>query len=176
MIFAEFTHLCDRFRRVSTPDRLPDEWVSPYRLLWGAAYSVGIAENALENESGADFALPLDLSSSLKLAVEGNDADSISWLPRWRASYMLTNAVFRVAAATEKICYLADPDLQWDRGKLWDALRNPNSSLSTKVPIAPKLLGHMPSLKDRASYLDGQREVFHGPQTRGLQAAQGAAL
>ena len=47
---------------------------------------------------------------------------------------MFTNAIYRVAAASEKICYLADPGLRGDRRRLWDAAVSATSALSEKLP------------------------------------------
>lgn len=49
--------------------------------------------------------IPPGLALHLKTAVE--DERTVSWFPLWHASYMLTDAIYRVAAAAEKICFLA---------------------------------------------------------------------
>jgi len=54
---------------------------------------------------GPEMVVPSDLASHLKTAVE--DERIASWFPLWHASYMFTNAIYRVAAAAERICFLA---------------------------------------------------------------------
>src|SRR5262245_39097043 len=123
----DFDRLSERFGSARKVDRLPEEWVSPYRLLWGAAYSIGIAEKSMVNMAGHGVLVPPDLAPHLKTAIE--DERTVSWFPLWHASYMLTNAIYRVAAAAEKICYLAAQQPQEERRWLWDAVRNQGSPL-----------------------------------------------
>jgi len=77
--------------------------------------------------------------------VSGAEEYEIPWLHFWKASYMLTNAIYRIAAAAEKTCYLAAPDLDGRRQQLWESVRAPTSALSSKLPRAHELLGQMPS-------------------------------
>ena len=83
-----------RFQMARVPDRLPAEWISPYRLLFGTAYSVGAAESVLTIGSRDIVSLPSDLSSSLKAAVSGAEEYVIPWLHFWKASNMLTSAIY----------------------------------------------------------------------------------
>ncbi len=167
-MFETFASLSDHFTRVRVPEpQLPDEWVSPYRLLFGAAYSVGVAERSLATRTGEASEVPHDLSSSLTGAVRDEER-TVPWLHFWKASFMLTNAIYRVAAAAEKICYLADPGLQEDRRRLWEAAATRTSALSVKLPKAHDLLGKMPSRRGRAVYLRAQRESFPGSMTVAL--------
>lgn len=168
-MFTTFASVSDRFQRASVPDpQLPNEWVSPYRLLFGAAYSVGIAEKSLARRTGEAIEVPLDLSSALKAAVQDDGERTVPWFHFWKASYMLTNAIYRVAAAAEKICYLASPGLQGERRRLWPAAATRTSALSKKLPKAHELLGKMPSGKERVAYLRAQREAFPGSMTVAL--------
>jgi hypothetical protein len=164
MMFDSFASLSHRFTQVPVPDdQLPGEWLSPYRLLWGAAYSIGIAERSLAGSAAELVHIPVDLSSSLNSAV--HHSDDLPWFGIWHASYMLTSAIFRVAA--EKICHLAAPELDDDRQKLWTDAANADSRLSKKVPRAHELLGkqmRMPKRKDRPGYLQAQREEFASSQ------------
>ena len=98
-----FAKLLERLGSAPKADGLREEWVSPYRLLWGAAYSIGIAERSMMHIGGPEMVIPPDLASHLKTAVE--DERTVSWFPLWHASHILTNAIYRVAAAAEKICF-----------------------------------------------------------------------
>ena len=168
-MFDTFASVSHRFGQIRVPDEhLPGEWVSPYRLLFGAAYSIGAAERSLASRTGEATEVPVDLSSSLNGAIQ-DEGRTIAWLHFWRASYMLTNAIYRVAAAAEKICYPADPGLRGDRRRLWDAAVSATSALSEKLPKVYDLLGKMPRGRPaRAAYLRAQRETFPGPMTVAL--------
>jgi len=163
-MFDTFASLSARFSQIRVPDQLPGEWLSPYRLLFGAAYSVGVAERSLASKTGDATDVPLDLSSALDGALRDDDR-TVPWLRFWSASYMLTNAIYRVAAAAEKICYLSVSELREDRRQLWNAVGEPTSALSAKVPKAHEVLGKMPTRNKRAAYLQAQREAFPGALT-----------
>jgi hypothetical protein len=153
-----FSEILERVGRMRGPDGLPEEWLSPYRLLWGAAYSIGKAEQSAA--LATDVPVPPDLSTSLAPAVQ-RGGDELPWFHRWKASYLLTNAIFRNAAAAEKICFLTAGQTEWRREDLWTAMKKPGSDLSKKLPQAYHLLRHMPArLTNRARYLKRQREVF----------------
>lgn len=146
-----------RFALARAPEHAwPDPWVSPYRLLWGAAYSIGTAECSIMGGDLGD--IPLDLSPHLKAAVDYSD--ELPWFRKWEASYLLTNAIFRVAAAAEKICYLVDPGLKGYRRALWKAAADRDSVLSERLPKAHDLLGPMDGVTDRTGYLHTQRDAF----------------
>ena len=81
---------------------------------------------------------------------------------------MLTNAIYRVAAAAEKICYLTGPELREDRRVLSKAALTPDSELSRRLPKAYELLGQMPSRKDRRAHLLAQRTTFPDSQSIAL--------
>jgi hypothetical protein len=165
-MFAEFERLADRFRRARTPERLPREWVSPYRLLFGAIYSIGTAEKSIAGDPPALDDIPLDLSASLDAAV--HHQEDLPWFRVWHASYMLTSAIFRVAAAAEKTCSLAVPELE-RREDLWREARQADSRLSMKLPRARVLLGQMPKRREtRSRFLQAQRGAFPVSQTVAL--------
>jgi hypothetical protein len=108
---------------------------------------------------GGNFGdIPLDLSPYLKAAVDHND--QLPWFQKWEASYLLTNAIFRVAAAAEKTCYLVDPALEDDRGNLWPAAAAKKFALAERLPKTHELLGKMPKREARPAYLQAQRDVF----------------
>lgn len=149
----------ERFRRARTPERLPREWVSPYRLLFGATYSIGTAEKSIKGDPPLQLDdIPLDLSSSLDAVI--HHPESLPWFRVWHASYMLTSAIFRIAAAAEKVCLLAVPTVK-SRDDLWREARTADSRLSMKLPRAHELLGKMPKRwVARSRFLQVQREEF----------------
>jgi hypothetical protein len=166
-MFDTFASLSGRFARVRVPDELAAEWQSPYRLLFGAAYSVGVAERSFAGRTGDAPEVPLNLSSALEGAVQDGERTA-PWFPFWRASYMLTNAIYRVAAAAEKTCYLSSPGLQGKRWRIWEEAAIPTSPFSKKLSSAHDLLGKMPDGKDRAAYLRAQRDMFPSSMTVAL--------
>jgi len=152
-----FVDVAARFGKARPPEPAwPDPWVSPYRLLWGAAFSIGTAEPLLM--SGASGDIPLDLSPALTVAVE--HPGELPWFHKWEASYLLTNAIFRVAAAAEKICGLATDRPDDIRVWLAPEARRADSRLSTTLPLAHALLKGIPNKDSRGAYLRGQREEF----------------
>ena len=87
-MFDTFASVSHRFGQIRVPDEhLPGEWVSPYRLLFGAAYSIGAAERSLASRTGEATEVPVDLSSSLNGAIQ-DEGRTIAWLYFWRASYL----------------------------------------------------------------------------------------
>jgi len=160
-MFTGFEAVSDRFGKTRTPNGLSDDWLSPYRLLWGAAYSIGRAKRSTTGMSdGAGADIPQDLSSSLKEIVKATDEHPFPWFHFWNTSYMLTNAIYRIAAASEKSCCLAAQHPEGDRQWLWEAVKEADSALSKKIPKAHELLGEMPTRKNRATFLQAQREGF----------------
>jgi hypothetical protein len=101
-----FDELERRFKTARHTVEGDGDWESPYRLLAGAAYSIGSA-HFLYNKPGINPTFPLSHDwRDILLANARNatlSAEAPPWWPVWTASYMLTNAIFRIAAATEKI-------------------------------------------------------------------------
>jgi hypothetical protein len=153
-----FADVAARFEKTQPPDQLPETWLSPYRLLWGAAYAIGTAERS----RGGWGEVPLDLSPFLRGAVERPEDSTMPWLPFWRDSFMLTNAIYRIAASAEKVCGLVTGRTEEIRAWLWDEARTTTSCLSKALPLAHGLLKDMPPKKDHArrAYLHAQRETF----------------
>jgi hypothetical protein len=149
-------------RNLQLPIGLSKDWESPYRLLAGAAYSIGLAEGIADSGDplpsvDADWWATLEASANNKII----DKLCPEWMANWFASFTLTNAIFRVAAATEKLCYLVGDLGQRDRKFLWKAVRQKKSHLSVRVPAAHQALGQMPdSRKKRADKLKRIRGAF----------------
>lgn len=99
-----FTTLADRFKQVQEPNGLERRWESPYRLLGGAFYSLGCGLRLAGSPSTKfEVSLPQDWRETLeKMAGDQSTEVLAEWWDVWSASYMLTNAIFRIAAATEK--------------------------------------------------------------------------
>src|SRR5688572_8434797 len=78
------------------------DWESPYRLLAGAVYSLSCASTFGESKT-LTFEWP-----KINAAIEAGNQWSInnSWGQTWLASYFITNGIFRIAAAAEKLCSL----------------------------------------------------------------------
>src|SRR4030095_14591665 len=150
-----FTAVRTRFAKLQPLYELSD-WTSPYRLLFGAGYSIGAAEAMMLVDQSGD--IPYDLSSHLAAAVIHNE--ELRWFGRWKASYLLTNAIFRVAAAAEKICYLAEPGLAEHRGSLWEAVNSPTTAVSQKLPKAYQLLGGTANRKTGRAISKGSAKHF----------------
>lgn len=149
-------------RSLTLPTGLPTEWESPYRLLAGAAYSIGLAEGLSD---GGGLLPPIDANWWPALESSANTKEittqSPDWFPTWFGSYALTNSIFRVAAATEKMAYLVGELGQRDRKFFWRAVRQARSTLSLRVPAAHRFLGQMPSSrKKRAGRLGRIRTAF----------------
>jgi hypothetical protein len=122
--------------------------------LAGAAYSIGSFESLTgPDEAGFDW---LDI----RKAVESKSWWKINdtWGTRWQSSYLLTNAIFRVAASFEKMCVLTLPS-----GRIRDEIRlavNQKHALSQKAPSIQKFLAPWPknsAPKDRDTFLKDAR-------------------
>jgi hypothetical protein len=139
---TNFQVIADRFQEFAAPPDSPPDgspWTSPYRLLAGAAYSIGCF-TALpgHDEAGFDW---LDL----RRAIEAQSWWRINntWGDRWQSSYLLTNAIFRVAASVEKMCYLTH-NHGAIRGEIRRALRE-RHPLSERAPSLRSFLGPWPT-------------------------------
>src|SRR5262249_695940 len=145
-----FDGVAAQFGSMHPPDSGPeDPWLSPYRLLFGAAYSMGRVEPLIE--IGDLGPIPSDLSHDLKLAVP-HSAESPCF-PKGAASFLLTNGIFRVAAGAEKICSLFEPSLEEGRRALWTAVKQPTTAFSKKLPKAYELVGGTSRRSERKAHL-----------------------
>lgn len=154
------------------PTGLPEPWTSPYRLLGGAAFSIGLAHQFLSGPNPGSVAIPDDWWSTLEHHATQNQLTlgkaTPPWLRIWGASYMLTNAIFRIAAAVEKTCYLVGQLPENTRKQLWKAIHDNQSLLSKRLPTARKALRQMPGPHAaRNQYLQRSRQGFQ--QTRKLR-------
>jgi hypothetical protein len=137
-----FQEIADRFQEFAAPpDPTPDgsQWTSPYRLLAGAAYSIG-SFTALPgtDEAGFDWA---DIRKSIEARTWWRINNT--WGDRWQSSYLLTNAIFRVAASFEKMCVLTMAT-QGIRTEIRRAVAGTHT-LSAKAPSIHKFLLPWPS-------------------------------
>lgn len=136
-----------RFRRARKPRNLHLNWQSPYRLLGGAAFSIGRAY-AVRPSAGSNP--PSEVSSEWWeiLSTASRDERSVpsgnAWWRTWYTSFMLTNSIFRIASATEKTLCLSQGVTDSGRDLLVTA-RRPNSALSLSFPRAHQLLRAIPS-------------------------------
>jgi len=152
-----FQDIADRFQQYTAPPDPPPDgspWTSPYRLLAGAAYSIGSFTALPEiDEAGFDWA-------DIRKAIESRSWWRINdtWGTRWQSSYLLTNAIFRVAAAFEKMCVVTMAT-QGIRTEIRRAVAGTHT-LSAKAPSIQKFLAPWPSCylpPDTAAYLKTAR-------------------
>lgn len=130
------------------------DWESPYRLLAGAAYSIGCAY-CLYQKPGINPTFPLspDWRDVLlgRAKTASLDEGEPHWWPVWAASYMLTNAIFRVAAATEKILGLIGNDLSNGRDVMGKLKASSTVAAGVDLPKAHEYLRHYPAREKGAS-------------------------
>jgi len=143
--------LKERFIHARPKVNVPDGWQSPFMLLGGALFSMGCA-NTDPNMSIDNVMYDMEpgtwndvFDQVRQFAI---DPDSDRWIHLWYSSYMLTNGLFRIAAATEKICTLCSPEKKSGRQGMWVQIKDPGSALNRALPAARGFLGEMPKTWD----------------------------
>jgi hypothetical protein len=163
---TDFSKVADRFENVKPPPSGSD-WENPYRLLAGAAFSIGIHE-----------ALGLGVDKSfhwkkLRQSIESGKWWTIDahWGATWFSSHVLTNALFRIAAAAEKVCYIVDTTPKKERKNIRTAIRKaiqpPKHPLSDAIPqLRTFLLPWLSTLSypDVKAFLEVRRLAFQTTQ------------
>jgi len=153
-----------KFIQARPPKTASDPWHSPYMLLGGALFSMGCA-NTDENRSLDTVMFDIDPGTWDEVYDQVRtfkiDPASTPWIPIWYASYMLTNALFRISAAAEKICYLCGADSKGGRPALWKVIAKADSVLNRNLPALSGYLGKMPGTWiERAEQLRKMREHY----------------
>lgn len=170
-----FETISARFETIRMEEGTPHTWESPYRLLGGAAYSIGcaLAASNLVGHSSVPDQLPPSWWKLVRSQVESGSpiTENERWIHIWSASYMLTNAMFRIAAATEKVLSLVSNRPNNGRSTFGD-LRNSGSTISQRVPTAHKYLNMLPSSEGnlREEFLRQARASFNGGDVGGALA------
>lgn len=161
---ATFSDVRQAMVGLAKPDGLPEVWLSPYRLLGGSAFAIATAERVLNGPDPDPVDIPNEWWQSLQDAATNTGTNPV-WFDTWHASFMLTNAIFRVAAAAEKTCYLVGDLQEPSRKQLWKAVRDQDSTLCLRVPAARRALGQMPKSRP-------QREAWLTQSRAGLEQSQ----
>lgn len=174
---ATLDEVKEHFRNINRPSVLgvSQLWESPYRLLGGALYS--IRRGIKSKGSARDVPLPKPLPDNWIDILLRHTAHGITvgkderWVHIWAASYMFTNAVYRIASATEKVVGLAAGKPGKGRdviGAFKDAKKGTPKGLEkarqflTELPRSDK---HATDkvLKERTKLLEGARANFPKP-------------
>lgn len=138
---------CFRALRGPSSRNVADEWESPYRLLGGALYSIRRGYTSLD--SAHDVALPSPLPDNwvdllLQHTTHGDNlGEENEWIHIWAASYMFTNAVYRIASATEKVAGLAAGRPGNGREVIGE-FKDPNKPIPPGLEKARELLRDLP--------------------------------
>lgn len=143
----------DEFEKLHALDPNAD-WASPYLLLLGADYSIRCADyirtrNEPRNDKGR--------VSFLRQVVEagrGLDIDA-----HWGQSHFLSNAVFRIASAVEKMLMLLDP--KKNTPNLFQELFDVNSKLGVAFSTSRRHLKNWQANRNqRDAFLESSRKSF----------------
>lgn len=159
----DIAQLFEVLDRLPEPDYL-DHWNNPRLLLIGAGYATGCARVVLKSNS----AHVSRIEQSPLITTIAEAVSSRRWWevdPHWLATHFLTNAVYRVCSATEKLVALIlglKPN-QDSRRKLWELALELGPSKHSGDLLIRRFLGTH-KLKQRWSvyhtYLDNEADEF----------------
>jgi len=169
MATLEEIRACYRGLRRPSSRGVDGTWESPYRLLGGALYSIhrGYKSKDAANDVIFPDQLPENwLDVLLQHTTHGSNlGENNDWIHIWAASYMFTNAVYRIASATEKIAGLAGGKPGRGREVIGE-LKDPNKPTPLGLEKARTYLKDLPcsdryatpnSPRERAELLDKAR-------------------
>ncbi len=163
------------FRSLRRPSNEEEEWEGSYRLLGGALYS--IRRGLTSRDSARDILFPSPLPDTWVDLLFRHIEHGIRvgkgerWIHIWAASYMFTNAFYRIASATEKIAGLV-AGRSGDGREVIGELKDPNKRIPPGLSKAYEYLEGLPpsdkysdgsGIKERAKLLADARKNYPKP-------------